>query len=137
MSETFIPLTADEQTTLRKAAYGAVTLISLAYPGALSATRENIAGAKVLTGATGAVGRVLSGKGKFELNGKTTADIADEVLPALAQTVATLEAKAPQESTEFRRVVTTAVRQAAAATRGPKPAQADMIDKITAALATA
>ncbi|WP_431040768.1 hypothetical protein ACQUSR_01915 [Streptomyces sp. P1-3] len=138
MSETFIPLTGDERLTLKKAAFGAVTLVSLAYPGAWSATKENIVGAKVLTGATGIVGRVLSGKAKFDLKGENTADIADEVLSALRATVATLDAKAPAETQEFRRAVTTAVQQAADSTgRGTSPAQADMITKITAALKAA
>ncbi|MFB7666350.1 hypothetical protein ACFC1R_20750 [Kitasatospora sp. NPDC056138] len=135
MSTTYIPLTRDEQTTLKKAAFGAVTLLSLAYPGAWSTTKENVVGAKVLTGTTGIVGRVLSGKDKFDIKGRTTAEIADEVLTALTSTVATLDAKAPAETAEFRRAVTTAVRQAAASTRrGTSPAHTDMIAKITAAL---
>ncbi|MEV5508696.1 hypothetical protein [Streptomyces orinoci] len=136
MSESRMPLTSEEQITLKKAAYGAVTLVSLAYPGAWSSTKENVVGAKVLTGATGAVGRILSGKDKFRLDGKNTADIADEVLPALTATVAALQIKSPAETEEFRRAVTTAVRQAAASTKGgASPAQTDMIAKITAALA--
>lgn len=138
MSETYIPLTSDEQTALKKAAYGAVTLVSLAYPGAWSSAKENIVGAKVLTGATGIVGRILAGKDKFDIGGKTTADIADEVLAALRSTVTALAAKAPAETDEFRRVVTTAVQQAAASTRGGvNLAQADMIGKITNALGVA
>lgn len=134
-SKTFIPLTDSEQSTLRKAAYGAVTLVSLAYPGTWSTTVENIAGAKVLNGATGIVGRVLSGKQKFDLKGSSTAEIADQVLPALSETIEALGAKAPTEVGEFRRAVMTAVRQAAATTRrGEIPAQADMIEKIDAAL---
>ncbi len=132
---TLIPLTRSEQVTLRTAAYGAVILISLALPGVVSATRQNVTGAKILTGATGIVGRVLSGKGKFYLKGASAAEIADQVLPALGETVETLAAKAPAEVGEFRRAVLTAVRQAAATGRGAGPAHNDMIDKIQAALA--
>ncbi len=135
ISETRIPLSSEEQSTLKTAAFGAVTLLSVAYPGARSSAKENMVGGKVLTGATGIVGHILVGKAKFNLKGKSTADIAERVLPALAATVATLDAKAPQETQEFRRVVTTAIRQAAQSTkRGPSPAQTDMISKITAAL---
>jgi hypothetical protein len=138
MPEIYIPLTDDEQTTLRTAAYGAVTLVSMAYPGVWSSTRVNVVGSKVLTGSTGTVGRVLSGKGKVDLKGGTTADIAETVLAAVKATLTTLRAKDPAAAAEFQRAVTTAVRQAAASARkGTSPAQVDMIDKITAAFATA
>jgi len=130
-------LTPDEQATMRKAAYGAVTLVSVAYPGPVSTARENIAGARVLTGATGLTGKILSGKGKVKLAGRSAAEIADEVLPALSATTAILDATDPAESGNFRAVVTTAVEQAAATGSGPNPAQALMLDKIKSALGTA
>ena len=129
-------LTPDEQATLRKAAFGAVTLVSIAYPGAVSTARENIAGAKVLTGATGLTGQILSGKDKVNLTGRSAAEIAHEVLPALTATVAALDATDPAEADNFRTIVTTAVEQAAATGSGPNPAQTLMIDKIKAALGT-
>jgi hypothetical protein len=134
MSEITTPLTRDEQLRLKKAAFGAVQLLSLAYPGALSTTRENMVGAKVLVGATGVVGQILASKDKVPIKG-TTAEVAAVVLPALRSTVVTLETKAPDETQEFRRVVTAAVKQAAEATeQGPRPVHIDMISKITDAL---
>jgi hypothetical protein len=129
-------LTPDEQATLRKAAFGAVTLVSIAYPGAVSTARENIAGAKVLTGATGLTGEILSGKDKVKLTGRSAAEIADEVLPALSATAAALDATDPAEADNFRTIVTTAAEQAAATGPGPNPAQTLMIGKIKAALGT-
>jgi len=110
--------------------------VSIAYPGAVSTARENIAGAKVLTGATGLTGQILSGKDKVNLTGRSAAEIADEVLPALTATVAALDATDPAEADNFRTIVTTAVEQAAATGSGPNPAQTLMIDKIKAALGT-
>jgi len=133
MSKIDITLTSDEQTILRKAAYGAVTLLSMTRPGPLASTRQNMAGALALTGATGMVGQVLATKEKIVLKG-TVAETAEQVLPALSQAVAVLDAKAPAETVEFQRVVTTALQQAADATHGPNAAQNDMIAKITAAL---
>jgi hypothetical protein len=129
-------LTPDEQATLRKAAFGAVTLVSIAYPGAVSTARENIAGAKVLTGATGLTGEILSGKDKVKLTGRSAAEIANEVLPALSATVAALHPIDPAEADNFRTIVTTAAQQAAATGSGPNPAQTLMIDKIQTALGT-
>jgi hypothetical protein len=127
-------LTPEERVTLKMAAYGAVTLLSLADPGVVSTTRESIAGSKALSGSTGLVGTILAGKDKFTLKGHTAAEVADEVLPALSSTVELLEGQDPSEAGNFRTTVTVAVRQAAAATGGPSPAQSVMIDKIRAAL---
>jgi hypothetical protein len=101
----------------------------------ISATRENIAGSKALTGATGLVGTILAGKDKFTIKGRTAAEVADEVLPALTSTVKLLEDQDPGEADNFRSTVTIAVRQAVDATHGPSPAQSAMIDKIHAVLA--
>lgn len=133
MSDVSTTLTSDEQTTLRTAAYGAVTLLSMTRPGPISSTRQNMAGATALTGATGIVGRILAAKEKITLKG-TTAEVADQVLPALTQAVVILDTKAPAETAEFQRAVTTAVQQAIAATSGPDQAQNDMATKITTAL---
>ncbi len=138
MSEITIPLTREEQLTLKKAAFGAIQLLSMINPGIMgySATKENIAGAMVLSGATGDIGRILNNKDKIKLKG-TNADIADEVLPALTATVNTLQAKAPDQAEEFRKLMTNAVEEAVRSTQHDQisPSKADMISKITAALA--
>jgi hypothetical protein len=57
-------LTEQDRDLIRTAAYGAVTLVACAYPGAISTTKASIAGARVLTGATGQAGKALAGKGQ-------------------------------------------------------------------------
>lgn len=125
-------LTIQERETIKTAAYGAVTLVSIAYPGAISTTKINVVGAKVLTGATGVVGEVLAGKDKVHIEGKSTSEIAATVLPALSAAVGVLQAKAPAEVDSFRRIVTTALEQSTGS--NPNPAQAEMISKVKAAL---
>jgi hypothetical protein len=128
-------LTEQDKQTIRTAGYGAVVLVSIAYPGAISSTKANIVGAKVLTGATGVVGEIFSGKGDPQVHGKNTAEIAGVVLPALSAAVATLAEKAPDEVEGFRRIVTIAVEQAAESTgKGTNQAELEMISKIKAAL---
>lgn len=107
---------------MKTAAYGAVTLLSLAYPGAVSAARQNASGATVLTGATGIVGHVLTGKRTVEVTGRSATEVAGQVLPAPTATMRTLQAKAPEAAPEFRRVVTSAITLAAAPRgAGPPP----------------
>ena len=128
-------LDPQERQTLRTAAYGAVTLVSVAYPGAISTTKTNVVGAMVLTGATGLAGAALSGKGDARLPKGTAAQVADVVLPALRNSVQLLESKDPEEADNFRRIVIAAVEQGASATRGGiNPAQQEMISKVKGAL---
>jgi hypothetical protein len=126
-------LSPDEQQMLRTAAFGAVQLYSVAYPGLISTARQNIAGAKVLSSSTGPIGQLLAGKNEVRLQG-SAADVAAIVLPALSQTVSTLSAKEPEQLHEFRRIVSTALRQAADVTGGANPAQQEMLERINTAL---
>jgi hypothetical protein len=128
-------LTEQDRDLIRTAAYGAVTLVACAYPGAISTTKASIAGARVLTGATGQAGKALAGKGKVNLPGASAADIADIVLPALTSAMAVLKDNEPGEADDFRRIVTIAVTQAAQSSGGGiNAAEQEMISKITRAL---
>jgi hypothetical protein len=128
-------LTPQEKQTLRTAAYGAVTLVSVAYPGPIATTKTNVVGSMVLTGATGLVGTALAGKGDAKLPKGTAGDIADVVLPALRESVALLTEKDPEEADGFRRIVLAAVEQGASSSGGGiNPAQAEMISKVKAAM---
>src|SRR5690349_1757983 len=95
-----------DKLVLQRAAHGAVLLVSLAYPSTTATTKINMAGSKVLTGATGLVGRALAGKVEADLPKGTAADVADEVLPALREAVALLERRDPAEAKNFQRTVT-------------------------------
>lgn len=103
-----ITLTEQDETTLRTAAYGAVTLLAAA--GATDkphkiATNGTLAPAS----ATGLVGHVLAEhpKGK-DLAGKSAAEIADRVLPALTAAMTLLN----EQADSFRRTVLVAVEAA-------------------------
>ncbi|SDL33916.1 hypothetical protein SAMN05216298_3495 [Glycomyces sambucus] len=130
-----VELTAADKSTIRTAAYGAVTLMS--YAGiAGSAHKVATGGSLALTAATGAVGHVLAEKKRdFKLQAKSSAALADQVLPALTASVKLLQEQDPAEAENFRRTVAVAVEAANRAHKGePSPTMAEMTRKITEAL---
>lgn len=132
MSE--ITFTADEKLTLQTAAHGAVGLMAAAKPGAISSTKAAIAAGKALSTATGAIGHVLAEKPKgMKLDGKSTADVADQVLPALTAAVALLNDKDPKEAANFRDAIAVATGEAVQVLGGG-PAVDTMARKINNAL---
>lgn len=131
-----ITLSDQDKTTLRTAAYGAITLLSAA--GAAGGSPHKIAttGSIALSSATGLVGHVLAEypQGK-ELNGKSVAEIADRVLPTLTRAVILLKKADQAEADNFRSTVLVAIDAATQSHKGePSPTMADMARKITAAL---
>ncbi|MCC3762808.1 hypothetical protein K3N28_06945 [Glycomyces sp. TRM65418] len=130
-----VNLTAQDQATIRTAAYGAVTLMS--YAGiAGSAHKVATDGTLALASATGTVGHVLAAKTKdFKLDAKSSAALADQVLPALTESVALLKAQDGAEAENFRSTITVAIEAANRAHKGePSPTMAEMTRKITEAL---
>ncbi|MER7754997.1 MarR family transcriptional regulator [Kitasatospora sp. NPDC097643] len=130
-------LTVHEKLTIQTAAHGVVSLMAAADPGAFSAARAGLAGGKSLSSATGLVGRVLAEKPKGMKLGKSTADMADQVLPALAASVALLRDIDPREAENFRSVIQVAVDAALETRNGRSPAMAAMAAKIGEALDSA
>ncbi|MEG3635055.1 hypothetical protein [Micromonospora palythoicola] len=131
-----VNLSTQDKLTLRTAAYGAVTLLSAA--GVAGGSPHKIAtdGSIALASATGLVGHVLAEKSTgMDLSGRSVAEIADRVLPALTEAMRLLAEQAPSEADNFRRTVVVAL-DAAVGTRpgGPSPTVADMANKIIAAL---
>ena len=129
-----VNLSDTDKANLRIAAYGAITLLSAA--GAAGGSPHKIAttGSIALGSATGVVGHVLADypKGK-DLNGKSVAEIADRVLPALTESMKLLQQQAPEEAVNFRSTVVTAM--AAATAQGkPSPVITEMVGKVTSAL---
>ncbi|NUS90828.1 MAG: hypothetical protein HOQ36_00215 [Nocardia sp.] len=125
-------LTTQDQATVRTAAYGAISLLAATGAPHKAATQGSIA----LTSATGPVGHVLSAKSKdVNLKGRTVAELADQVLPALTAAVNLLENQDPGEAENFRRTVLVAVDAADRSRKGePGSVTAAMTRKITAAL---
>ncbi|MFF3223088.1 hypothetical protein ACFYV7_09850 [Nocardia suismassiliense] len=131
MSNT-ITLTDQDKTTLRTAAYGAVSLIAASGAPHKGVTQGSIA----LTSAIGLVGHVLAAKSKdIHLPGKSVAELADQVLPALTAAMSLLGSQYPGEADNFRGTVLLAVEAAVGSGKGePNPVVAAMARKITAAL---
>ncbi|RRR99370.1 hypothetical protein [Glycomyces terrestris] len=130
-----VELTAQDKSTIRTAAFGAVTLMS--YAGiAGSAHKVATGGSHALTAATGAVGHVLAEKKRdFKLQARSSAALADQVLPALTASVRLLREQDPSEAENFRRTIAVALDAASRAHKGePSPTMAEMARKITAAL---
>ncbi|GAB3139152.1 hypothetical protein [Microbispora hainanensis] len=130
-----VTLTDQDKITLRTAAYGAVSLLAAA---GVTGSPHKVAteGSIALASATGLVGHVLAEKSTgMDLSGRSVAELADRVLPALAASVNLLRRQAPAEADNFRSTVLVAVEAAARAQKGePGPIMADMTRKITEAL---
>ncbi|WP_329553354.1 hypothetical protein [Streptomyces sp. NBC_00696] len=130
-----INLTDQDKNTLRTAAYGAVSLMAAA-GAAGSPHKVATQGSIALASATGPIGYVLAEKSRIKgLNGKSVAELADHVLPALTEAMSVLRKQDPAEADNFRGTVLVALE---AGTRADKnadsPVMADMTRKITAAL---
>ncbi|MEQ4724498.1 serine hydrolase domain-containing protein [Nonomuraea sp. B19D2] len=127
-----IALSGQDKSTLRTAAYGAVSLMAAATGSPhKAATSASIA----LTSATGLVGHVLAANAKdIELKGKTVAELADRVLPALAAAMKLLGKQAPAEAGNFRSTILLAIEAAQVHQDKPSTTTAEMARKITAAL---
>ncbi|MFC4118307.1 hypothetical protein [Nonomuraea zeae] len=129
-----ITFTAQDQLTLRTAAWGAVSLMSAA-GAAGSAHKVATEGSIALTSATGQVGHVLSKAPKGVKYGKTVAALADQVLPALTASMTLLNRQDPAEADNFRRTVNVAIEAATRPQhRTPSPTLTEMARKITEAL---
>ncbi|MEV4897571.1 hypothetical protein AB0K48_50390 [Nonomuraea sp. NPDC055795] len=129
-----ITLTDQDALTLRLAAWGAVSLMSAA-GAARSAHKAATHGSLALTAATGPVGHVITKAPKGVKYGKTVAELADQVLPALTAAVNLLKQQDPAEAGNFRRTVIVAVEAASRSHQGePGPTMTEMARKITEAL---
>ncbi|MBB4912629.1 D-alanyl-D-alanine carboxypeptidase [Actinophytocola algeriensis] len=70
----------------------------------------------------------------IDLKGKTVAELADQVLPALTTGMNLLRKQAPAEADNFRGTIVLALEAAQAHQSNPNPTMAEMARKITAAL---
>ncbi|MFI7449813.1 hypothetical protein ACIBQX_20135 [Nonomuraea sp. NPDC049714] len=129
-----LALTDQDKLTLRTAAWGAVSLMSAA-GAAGSPHKVATHGSIALTSATGPVGHVLTKAPKGVKYGKSVADLADVVLPALTAAMSLLKQQAPAEADNFRNTVIVAIEASARTQNGdPNPTMTEMARKITTAL---
>ncbi|MGW5752486.1 serine hydrolase domain-containing protein [Nocardia rhamnosiphila] len=128
-----ITLSDHDKSTLRTAAYGAVSLMAAATGDPRRAATN---AALALTSATGVIGHALAAKPtEIAVTGRTVAELADRVLPALAATVHLLSERDPAAAGDFRSTILLALEAAQIHPDGPRPAAAEMARTITAALA--
>ncbi|MFG2293435.1 hypothetical protein [Streptomyces sp. NPDC048603] len=130
-----LTLTNQDKNTLRTAAYGAVSLLAAA-DAAGSPHKVATHGSVALYSSIGPVGYVLAEKSNdIKLNVKSTAELADLVLPALTESMLLLKKQDPAEAENFRSTVLVALDAGARARKGePGPGLTEMARKITAAL---
>ncbi|WP_067837750.1 hypothetical protein [Nocardia lijiangensis] len=130
-----ITLTDQDKITVLTAAYGAVSLMSAAAAAGGSPHKVATDGSIALSSATGLVGHVLAKPKGLKLDGKSVAELADQVLPALTAAMSLLGKQAPTEADNFRSTVLVALDAAGRRHKGePSPTMAEMARKITAAL---
>jgi hypothetical protein len=129
-----VNLTAQDEITIRTAAYGTVSLLSAAGLAG-SAHKIGTDATLALVATTGAVGHVVANAKGMKLKGKSTAELADQVFPALAESVRLLEAQDPAEAENFRTTIGVVIDAANRAHKGePSPTMAEMTRKINEAL---
>ncbi|RIV40609.1 hypothetical protein D2L64_02990 [Micromonospora radicis] len=127
-------LTDEELSTLKTGAFGAVFMVSNADPGVLAMFRESFAAAGAIAEASGVVKEALSGGPLPELPRDSALEVESVVLPALRRAVEILVAKAPEDVAVYRSVVLAAADRTAQAHNGVSPAEAAVIERISAAL---
>ena len=128
-------LSTQDETTIRTAAYGVVSLLSAAGLAG-SAHKIGAEAGLALVAATGTVGHVVADAKGVKLKGKSTAELADQVFPAITESVRVLEGHDPAEAENFRSTIRIVIEAANRAHKGePSPVMADMTRKINDALA--
>ncbi|MBO3734216.1 hypothetical protein [Glycomyces niveus] len=127
-------LSAQDQIAIRTAAYGTVSLLSAAGIAG-SAHKIGTDASLALVAATGTVGHIVADAKGLKLKGKSTAELADQVFPAITESVRVLEAHDPAEAENFRTTIKVVIDAANRAHKGePSPVMADMVRKIEDAL---
>ena len=126
-------LTAEEKSTLKMAAFGAVSLVSNADPGAFNMIRESFAASRALTDTAGLVKEVFTTGDRPHLPGDPE-ETELLVLAGLRRSVEILEAKVPRETDNYRRAVLAATEQVAGAVDGRSEAEITVMTKVRGAL---
>jgi hypothetical protein len=127
-------LTPDDRALLKRAAFGAVYLVSNSDLGFFAMLRESAAASDALTGSSGLVRDVLTTGALPKLPRKAPDLVEAQVIPELRESVRLLDAKAPDEVANYRRTVLDAVERVAGAVQGVKAEEAAMVAKVRDAL---
>ena len=126
--------TDSEKQQLRSAAFGAVFLVSRAEPGMMDMIKESMAASKSFAQASGDLQSVFRGMSMPKIPKGNPSDVEAGVLSQLTNSVATIEAKAPQDVDPYRRIVLDACNNAAQAAKGVTAPESDMLAKVMQAM---
>jgi len=127
-------LNAQDEITIRTAAWGTVSLLSAAGISG-SAHRIGTDASLALAATTGTVGHVVASAKGAKLKGRSTAELADQVFPAITESVRILKAQDEAEAENFRTTIGVIIEAANRAHKGePSPTLAEMVRKINGAL---
>ncbi len=124
-------LTADQQTTVRRAAYGAMSLVSQADPGFFEMFSESAAGSKVIAKAPAPIREMLTGLSMPPTGSKE--QVTSAIMSDLRESMQILSAD-PAARDGFRDVVLEACRQVAEAKDGIAPEEQAVLDQVRAAV---
>ena len=135
--ETF---TNEEWQALQKGVTGAGLLVSVSDRGFFDSFKEATSIAKELVDARrnsqSQVVRELAEKGATGFGLRSSpAEVESQTLEALRSSIATLEAKAPQEVDAYRQFVIEVAESAAGAAEGGETAESGALEKIRSAIA--
>lgn len=123
----------EERDTVRSAAFGAMFFVSKADPGFFAMFKESVAGSKALAKASPELRGLLTGGMPSPPTGSPD-EIDKNILASLAQAVAILQQKGPDEVEGFKAVIVEACNNVAEASKGVAPAESEAIGKVKSAL---
>jgi hypothetical protein len=124
----------DEKKSMRSAAFGAVFLVSHADPGMFDTIKESFAASKSFATASGDLQDVFKGMSMPSVPKGSKDQVEQSILSELSASVATLQAKAPQDVDSYRHLVLDACTSAAEAAKGVAPEETAALSKVRSAL---
>jgi hypothetical protein len=128
-------LTEDEQTLVRRSAFGAIALVSQADPGFFAMFKESMAGSQAFQQAPEGVKELLREGGFPTPPRGSKEEVRSTILAELGQAMDVLRAKAPAQADGYRDVILAAADQVAGAADGVAPEEQAVITEIRTALA--
>lgn len=127
-------LTEDEQTLVRRSAFGAIALVSQADPGFFAMFKESMAGSQALQQAPEGVKELLREGGLPTPPRGSKEEVRATILAELGRAMDVLRAKVPAQADGYRDVVLAAADQVAAAADGVAAEEQAVIAEIRSAL---
>ncbi len=124
--------TDDQKDTIRRAAFGAMGLVSRADPGFFASFSESLAGAKALAAAPPQIAELLQG-GLLVPTAKSAEEFEQQTLQRLGEAMQ-LTAANPTDQAALRDVILAACQHVAEASKGVSADEQAMIDKVRAAV---